>query len=255
MAKVKSQTVDIRAEYNRQRRRLSQFFRRATARGYVWEKSFIPSIPKVITEASVRRLKNLTPERLYKKAYKIVDHETGELIPGEKARKLERKESAKKAAETRKKNKLKKEINDALKKDTSGFYEKEIKQDYPFASEVIINNFMSQIEQWTPKAIWSDVFQAIKEGDKNTLKNIINGAINDQGIDSVAVRIEENANELNDLFSEILYGSGSAEYEIHSGRKQVQLDLQRIASIVRGRSLTPKESLSIMNAMEDYEFE
>ena len=218
MAKTRYQSPEVRAEYRRQRNRLSRFYKRASERGYIWEKSFIPDIPKVVTEASVRRLKKLTPESLYKKAFKISDYGSGELIPGEKARKLEKKQSAKKAAETRKKNKLKKEITEALKKDTADFYKEEIKQDYPVASEVIINNFMSQIEQWTPKGIWSDVFQGIKEGDKNTLKNIINGAINDQGKQAVAVRIEENANELNDLFAEILYGSGSAEYEIHSGR-------------------------------------
>lgn len=255
MAKTKYQSPEVKADYRRQRSRLLRFFKRATARGYVWDKSFIPDIPKVVTEASVRRLKKLTPEYLYKKAYKIVDYETAELIQGEKARKLERKESAKKAAENRKKNKLKKEITEALKKDTAGFYKEKIKTDYPIASDVIINNFMSQIEQWTPKGIWSDVFQGIKESDKNTLKNIIQGAINDQGMDAVAVRIEENANELNDLFAEILYGSGSAEYETQSGRKQVQLDLQRVASIVRGRSLTPHESLSIMRAMEENEIE
>lgn len=255
MAKIKYQSPDVRAEYRRQRARLSRFFKRASERGYIWEKSFIPDIPKVVTEASVRRLKKLSPEILYKKAYKIVDYDSGELISGEKGRKLARKESAKKAAETRKKNKLKKEINEALKKDTTPFYNKEIKQDYPVASDVIINNFMSQIEQWTPKGMWSDVFQGIKESDKNTLKNIIQGAINDQGKEAVAVRIEENANELNDLFAEILYGSGSKEYEIQSGRKQVQLDLQRVASIVRGRSLTPRESISIMSAMEENEFE
>lgn len=255
MAKVKYQSQEVRAEYRRQRSRLSRFFKRASERGYIWEKSFIPDIPKVVTEASVRRLKKLTPEILYKKSYKTADYESGELIPGEKARKLERKESAKKSAETRKKNKLKKQINEALKKDTEGLYKREIKQDYPIATDVIINNFMSQIDQWTPKGIWSDVFRGIKESDKNTLKNIINGAINDQGKEAVAVRIEDNANELNDLFAEILYGSGSTEYEIHSGRKRVQLDLQRVASIVRGRSLTPRESLSIMNAMEENEFE
>ena len=255
MAKTKYQTPEVRAEYRRQRNRLNRFYKSASARGYVWDKSFTPDIPKVVTEASVRRLKKLTPESLYKKAYKIADYETGELISGEKARKQERKESARKAAETRKKNKLKKEINEALKTDTKGFYKEEIKTDYPLATDVIINNFMSQIDQWESKTMWSDDFKRIKEDDKNILKNIIEGAINDQGREAVALRIEENANELNGLFAEILYGSGSTEHHLQSGRKQVQLDLQRVASIVRGRSLTPRESLSIMSAMEENETE
>lgn len=86
------------------RKAVSAFFRKARSmakRGYVID-AVLPEEPKKITEASVRRINKISAN-LYKKSYFVT--EEGEVISGEEGRKYERSKAAKKAAETRKRNK------------------------------------------------------------------------------------------------------------------------------------------------------
>ena len=86
------------------RKAVSAFFRKVRSmarRGYVIDVT-LPKEPKRITEASVRRVKKTSSE-LYKKSSFVT--EEGEVLSGEEGRKYERKRSARKAAETRKRNK------------------------------------------------------------------------------------------------------------------------------------------------------
>ena len=91
---------ELVAEYRRERRRTLQAIRRMEKRGFIVPESVIPKKPKKITAGSVRRMKKLTADYLYKKS-KYVDYETGELMSGDAARKILRKRAAKKAAERR----------------------------------------------------------------------------------------------------------------------------------------------------------
>lgn len=100
MAKKKKPT-QLQLDYSKQVKRLKQAVRRAENRGYIIPDNIIPEKPKRITRKSVERLKKITTDDIYKKSEKL-DFETGELIPGEIARKAERSEAAKKAAKTRK---------------------------------------------------------------------------------------------------------------------------------------------------------
>lgn len=92
--------AELKQAYAKERRRLKQFVRRAEKRGYWFIDDVIPSKPKKITEASVRRLQRLTPEKLYKKA-EWVDIETGEVISPKKHQKEVRKQAVQKAKATR----------------------------------------------------------------------------------------------------------------------------------------------------------
>lgn len=86
------------------RKAVSAFFRKGRSmarRGYVID-AVLPKEPKKITEASVRRINKIS-SNLYKKSYFVT--EEGEVISGEEGRKYERSKAAKKAAETRKRNK------------------------------------------------------------------------------------------------------------------------------------------------------
>lgn len=85
-----------KAEYNRNVKRIKQFIRRAEKRGYKFPEIKLPKGGKI---------RELTPEKLYKKAVYGGEQTFGEVISGEKGRKLERSSSAKKAAQTRKENK------------------------------------------------------------------------------------------------------------------------------------------------------
>ena len=93
------QTANQRA-YAKQVKRIKQFIARAEKRGYRFEADIIPQTPKRITKTAIENLKHLTPARLYEKATTI-DYDTGEIISGTEGRRNERKESARKAQETR----------------------------------------------------------------------------------------------------------------------------------------------------------
>ena len=93
-------------EYRKQRRRIQQFIRRAEKRGYQFAENILPTTPKKITQQSVERLRKLTPEKLYKKSTYGGEATYGEIVKGSKARTLERKQAAQKAAETRKERQL-----------------------------------------------------------------------------------------------------------------------------------------------------
>lgn len=128
---MKKKTNKRQAEYNKQLKRIRQFIRRAEKRGYDFPSNVIPKKPKRITDASIRRLTKITPEYLYKHGRYGGEASGGEIIPAEQGRKLERKVSAKRAAEARRLNKQ--EI----------FYEKpkRVLEDRNFFSYQVIENF------------------------------------------------------------------------------------------------------------------
>ena len=162
-------------EYKKELRRIKQFVRIASKRGFFWDKSPIPNQPKKITSKSVERLRKITPDVLYKKGEYVVQ-ETGELIPATKARKLERKRAAEKAKETRKykQSKDKKPSKDTGKKETAPKSKKDIKTKakqkpidkpiyspdddeveydtddayYPNFIDIVLSNFRAQLAQF-----------------------------------------------------------------------------------------------------------
>lgn len=115
----------LNKEYNKQVKRIKQFLKRASERGYLffderpvsktnkrtgevqavvstkakfWE---LPARPKKVTEASIRRLRDITPDYLYERAL-YSDPVYGEAYTGQEGRKRERKRASEKAVETRK---------------------------------------------------------------------------------------------------------------------------------------------------------
>lgn len=88
MAKRKSKLTPTQQEYRKERQRIQRQINRMTKRGYDVPE-LLPKIPKKITEASVRRLKKLTTEKLYQES-RFVDFETGEILTSEEGQKLEK---------------------------------------------------------------------------------------------------------------------------------------------------------------------
>ena len=95
----------INKAYAKERNRVKSFVRRAEKRGYSFPESIVPSIPKRKTEASIRKLKKLTKEVLYSKAFYGGEATSGEIVSGKEGIKLERQLRAKRASETRKEKK------------------------------------------------------------------------------------------------------------------------------------------------------
>lgn len=88
MAKRKSKLTPTQQAYRRERQRIQRQINRMTKRGYDVAE-LLPKIPKKITEASVRRLKKITTEKLYKES-RFIDFETGEILTSKEGRELER---------------------------------------------------------------------------------------------------------------------------------------------------------------------
>lgn len=88
MAKRKSKLTPTQQAYRRERQRIQRQISRMTNRGYDVPE-LLPKIPKKITEASVRRLKKLTTEKLYEES-RFIDIETGEILTSKEGRELER---------------------------------------------------------------------------------------------------------------------------------------------------------------------
>ena len=132
--------TQLQLDYKKQVKRLKQAVRRAEKRGYIVPENVIPKQPKRISKKSVERLKKITTKEIYSKSEKL-DFETGELIPGEVARKQERSESAKKAAKTRKEKRYNAE------KGESEYYEPQY-ETFPSGADIIIGNFKAEMTRF-----------------------------------------------------------------------------------------------------------
>ena len=157
MAKRRKQTPAERA-YSKQVKRIKQFIRRAEKRGYQFSEDVLPLRPKRITQASVRKLAKLTPEKLYQKAVYGGLASAGEIVPATVGVKLERSLRAKKAAETRKyrlaetrKYRLAEPAQEPT--NTPGFVPPEnISEDGTFFDAVVITGFKAHVRQFNERA-------------------------------------------------------------------------------------------------------
>lgn len=86
-------------EYNKEVRRLKQAIRRAEKQGYIVPESIIPQRPKTITQASIRRLEKITPEKIRQKS----DFQALEAVTDKSKDKEQRKKINKKSKESLKK--------------------------------------------------------------------------------------------------------------------------------------------------------
>lgn len=197
MARKKKQTKST--AYSKQRERVLSFIRRAEKRGYFLTQEFsLPTetelrksgVKGAKLAARTRQLKRLTPDRLYSMMQRV-DIETGELTPGAEARRIERSESARRSAETRR---LAKEAEQAFwsddgptKQQREEQYRRQ-KEQYANFSDTVIHNYRTQIARF-PRKVAEIVLTALDE------------AIKQNGKDAVAMSIESSAESLSDFLS------------------------------------------------------
>lgn len=149
MAKRRKQTSAERA-YSKQVKRIKQFISRAEKRGYQFSEDVLPQRPKRVTQASVRKLVKLTPDKLYQKAVYGGLATEGEIVPGTEGVKLERSLRAKKAAETRK-YRLTEPVQEPT--NTPGFIPPEnISEDVSFFDAVVISGFKDHVRMFNEHA-------------------------------------------------------------------------------------------------------
>lgn len=149
MAKRHKKTPTERA-YSKQVRRIKQFISRAEKRGFHFNENVLPKRPNRITQASVRKLAKLTPDKLYEKAEYAGTLSYGEIVPSIEGLKLERSARANKGAET-KKYKLAHTTQEPT--NTKGFIPPEnISKDTSFFDAVVISGFKAHVRQFNEHA-------------------------------------------------------------------------------------------------------
>lgn len=150
MAKRKSKQTPNQRAYAKQVKRIKQFIRRAEKRGYQFSENVLPKRPKRITQASIRKLALLTPEKLYQKAVYGGEATAGEIVKGTEGIKLERKVRGQKAAQTRK-YRLSEPTQEPT--NTPGFVPPEnILEDTSFFDAVVITGFRAHVRQFNERA-------------------------------------------------------------------------------------------------------
>lgn len=133
MAKKRTLSPTERA-YSAQVKRIKNFIRRAEKRGYIFNENTLPTKPKRITQASVRRLQRLTPQQLYKKAQYSGQLSEGKTVSAQAGLQLEKHARIEKAKRTRERKRVAKQADLELKQwldqhryeiEESGLYEPE----------------------------------------------------------------------------------------------------------------------------------
>lgn len=329
MSKKKSLT-ELEKEYRKQRRRIQQFIRRATKRGYIIPETALPKQPKKVTKKSVERLQKITPSTIYQKS-KYQPDKTVAAISATEGRKVERKQASRKAVETKRarqslsvfrdtqeksayeiaQEKALQKIHDYQKstEEKQGFlfpkqvlaeweemiktgglsyeelidiagdkllesniakykdprtgtvftgkegleiekYRKEVANRHEKIESGAINEtdyVLKEVERliadWSPSLHWNEYMAELKQNDKNLLQKVLEGAIENEGRDAVARRMQEHADEIEDLAEKILRSSGGKGQD---GRNEISGAIMRFRNIIYG-SIASKEEADKLN--------
>lgn len=197
-------------EYAKELRRIKQFINRAAKRGWDIPITSIPEKPKRITKASVRKLKKITPDTLYRKGRYGGELSYGEIVTGKKGVQLEAQARRERAIESLKKARgvkleRKKKYEAAKKKQKEDRKVRESEFTSPKTiytppegessdiwAQIIISNFRSHISQF------NDMCRLIVGAWLNQL-------IHTKGEHDVAVMLEEGAAAGNIITYKIAY--------------------------------------------------
>lgn len=214
VSRVKALIESIKATYTRER-------------GYLFPKTYFEGLEKKIDSLTVHELHGITEESiLAEETTKFKDPLTGEIYTGLEGRRIEQ------------------------YRDEIGFKHQIDYNTNTYESDNVLENIRDMIATWAPLAGWSDWFTEVKENDKNTLKEMLEGIIAEEGEEVVAQRCQDNAMVVTDLAQSILYDSGGGE---DAGRTKIQLDVVRFHMIITGKAPTPKQAMEYHDLMESYE--
>lgn len=222
MAKRKSV---LRQQYDRNRKRIINFIRRAEARGFYFDSDVLPPIPKRITKQSVQRLEKLNPEALYKKSF-WVDIETGETMSGPRRAEQERSERTRRGHETRRANRAAEEafFTDSTSDTTGGSNAATEDQYLPDLYEIAFDNvfdeFLAKVSQDIPEVYYSHqtgkrhkrferIRIAAQEAQSEVIK-LLNELLSKYTKSKIGKVISEHWEQLEAAVQYILYGSDEA---------------------------------------------
>lgn len=95
---------ELRKEYMKERRRFLAALRREEKKGFLFDESIVPDIPKRVTKKSVRDIKEMSTAEIRRSAVAHLDRETGEIRGAQEVyREIRRKSTEKRRASHKKK--------------------------------------------------------------------------------------------------------------------------------------------------------
>lgn len=249
-------------------------------RGFIITESLFPEKPVKRLKSYLRNLQERI-ENIYDYT-QYVDPQTGELLTGLQGRGLERRRAAQKAVRTKQDAESRKRIDefqDEYEKFREKYKEQIESDDYfdfnpkeqfapkkkpapereptpeewktlPHEAEIILDRVYDEVRKWSPDPRWSGELSEIKREDKDQLRSILDGAIQQLGREQVIRNLADNAEEFEALCMEVMYVSGSNMRE--TGREGIRLNLARISEMVWGRALSVEESQILQRQAEMY---
>lgn len=213
MAKrTKPRKTEAELLYNKQLQRINRFIRNAEKRGFRFDKTdILPQKPKKPTMASVRKLKALTPEKLYKKSTYMTD--AGRVVSGYKGRQEERRKAVRKGKQTRERNRQRRQMvaDRTFSAPVVGV---------PRSEDIILANINSLISEYPTQGAFY-------------LKKMLDEQINRWGRKQVAQAIANAPTDIVKLVQDIVYYEGDANATHRA--------LRHMAEIISGEVLTDKQ--------------
>lgn len=243
MAKrVQKKLTNNQRAYEKERKRLQAGLRRWERKGFIFQESPIPDRPGRVTQKRLNQIRNLKPADLLR--YAQVAGEGGEIISGSQAYQERRKASARKAAETRARNRA------SARAFYGGVDTGYTVEQLPKGGEVIFQNilddFIMRLSQdsgnYTPfgrprnKAVVEE-----SNRQRNTLLAIVRSAISREGEEAVGWRLQEHSDVITGLIEYLLYGSS---------QEAVATASRELAEIINGKSLTMRQLMEFSEEAE-----
>lgn len=228
MAKKKRKLTKAEQDYNRNRRRIKDFIRRAEKRGFVFPDFTMPDRPNKITRKAVKELERWTPQKFYEKGYYRTSW-TGEVVPAVTGRKMERQAAYRRGVEHRESPNY-----------TEPAGPPRIEDKILRAVEELIDRFPDP-EQTGYMTSWQ---LEISERHYSQLKNLFETQIALNGRAVTAMRLNAAGQEIVELAEKIMYGdSKDAEF---------QMDINAFAIIIKGEALSLDESERMQELAAQY---
>lgn len=242
MAKRKPKLTKNRQEFKKQVNRIRRFYKRAEKRGFEFPEKINLEMPARVTRKKIEELKEWTAGRLYIGAKYVLP--SGERLSAYEGRTIERRVAAFKGQRTKEAKKIEAEVRRRYEEGLEEYWFKE--DDYsssyvPEISHIILEQVENMIYDWSPSSSWGEAFAGLKAEDQNLLMNVLRNAIDMEGRDSVASRMEEYATEIIQLADQVLYDSN---------QQRVQQAIHRFQEIIQGRPLSFQESIRATEASE-----
>lgn len=270
MAKKKTKSA-VQIEYEKQQKRIKSYVRKYAKKGVIFSEDILPNTPKKITEGSVRRLKQITPEKLMQKAF-AVEAQTGEVVQGRKALIKHTKEyqyspqpviKGDFASEIRQRNEAINADIQTKAQQSQQEYENKMLSDTPYKSY----NYEFESQYDSPASLNDKALRGVveildrAEGSVNRVGSLsdersfragavhrmLQNAINERGATAVAQAIENNASEFEDIVSNIIYKGYSDEV--------YTAEMTQLARLIKASPLTLQEAQEIGMQMDEDESE